>query len=118
MRIHAFCLSVPYSNAGYVQLFRGKNAECIVHGLVDRFQHLGGVPRRLTLDNASGVGRRIGERVRMTALFARFQAHSGFETTFCNPYAGHEKGYGWLAVMRSRTFKPLPRPDVTEGHSP
>lgn len=32
VRIHAICLTFPYSNAGYLQLFRGENAECVVHG--------------------------------------------------------------------------------------
>ena len=114
VRIHAFCLSFPYSNAGYLQLFRGENAECVVHGLVDLFQHLGGVPSRLVFDNASGVGRRIGERVRMTELFARFQAHYGFETTFCNPYAGHEKGNVENKVGYFRRNLLVPVPDVPD----
>lgn len=92
VRMHFLCLTFPYSNAGYLQLFRGENAECVVQGLVDCFQHIGGAPRRVVFDNASGVGRRTGETVRMTDLFQRCQAHYGFETTFCNPAAGYEKG--------------------------
>ena len=99
VRIHFLCLTFPYSNAGYLQVFRGENAECVAQGLVDIFHHLGGAPRRLVFDNASGVGRRLGDTVRMTELFTRCQAHYGFETTFCNPYAGHEKGNGKPVVM-------------------
>ncbi len=87
-------LTFPFSNAGYMQLFRGETAECVAQGLVDIFARIEGVPRRLVFDNASGVGRRIGDVVRMTELFRRVALHYGFETTFCNPYAGHEKGYG------------------------
>ncbi|AEJ38723.1 transposase (25) [Sulfobacillus acidophilus TPY] len=42
VRMHALCLTFPYSNAGFLQLFRGENAECVVHGLVDMFHHIGG----------------------------------------------------------------------------
>lgn len=104
-------ITFPYSNAGYVQLFRGETAECVVQGLRDLFDYLQGVPRRLVFDNASGVGRRIGERVRMTELFGRFAAHYGFETTFCNPYAGHEKGAveNQVGYWRRNLWVPLPQ---------
>lgn len=116
VRIHALVLTFPFSNAGYLQLFRGENAECVVHGLVDLFQHLGGAPRRIVFDNASGVGRRLGDRVRMTELFERCQAHYGFETTFCNPYAGHEKGSveNKVGYFRRNLLVPVPTvPDMS-----
>lgn len=110
VRMHFLCVTFPYSNAGYVQLFRGENAECVVHGLVDIFARIGGVPRRLIFDNASGVGRRVGETVRMTALFRLFQSHYGFATTFCNPYAGYEKGAveNKVGYFRRNLFVPVP----------
>jgi len=114
VRIHAFCLSCPYSNAGYLQLFRGEHAECVVHGLVDRFQHLGGLPRRLVFDNASGVGRRMRERIRMTELFARFRAPYPFETTFGHPYAGHDQGNVENEVGYFRRHWLVPVPDVPD----
>lgn len=109
-RVHFLCLTFPYSNAGYLQLFRGENAECVAQGLVNIFHHLGGAPRRLVFDNASGVGRRIGDTVRMTELFSRCQAHYGFETTFCNPYAGHEKGNveNKVGYFRRNLLVPIP----------
>ena len=114
MRLHSLCVSFPYSNAGYLQLFRGENAECVVQGLVDIFQRIGGVPHRLVFDNASGVGQRIGEAVRMTELFQRFAAHYGFETTFCNPYSGHEKGNVENKVGFKRRNLLVPVPHVTD----
>ena len=110
IRIHFLCLTFPYSNAGYLQLFRGENAECVVQGLIDIFQHLGGAPRRIVFDNASGVGRRVGDSVRMTDLFARCQAHYGFETTFCNPYSGQEKGSveNKVGYFRRNLLVPVP----------
>jgi transposase len=111
------CLSFPYSNAAYTQLFGGETAECVAHGLQDLFQRIGGVPSRLVFDNASGVGRRVNESVRITEVFLRFKAHYGFEITFCNPYAGHEKGNveNKVGYIRRNFFVPLPTvPDVQQ----
>lgn len=110
-RMYKFlCVSFPYSNAGYVQLFGGETAECVAHGLQDLFHRIGGVPTRLIFDNASGVGRRVSETVRMAEVFLRFKAHYGFQITFCNPYAGHEKGNveNKVGYMRRNLFVPLP----------
>ena len=40
-------------------------------------------------DNAAGVGHKgYGEREpRLTHLFQAFQAHYGFDCSFCNPYS-------------------------------
>jgi hypothetical protein len=77
---------------------------------MDIFRHIQGVPRRIIMDNATGAGRRIGEVVRLTQLFKRFQAHFGFEITFCNPASGHEKGNveNKVGYVRRNYFVPLP----------
>jgi transposase len=103
-------LTFPYSNTGFVQCFRGETAECLCQGLKDIFNHIGGLPQRIVIDNATGAGRRIGEIVRMTQLFMRFQAHYGFDVTFCNPASGHEKGNveNKVGYARRNYFVPLP----------
>jgi len=104
------CLSFPYSNAAYVQLFGGETAECVAQGLEDIFHRMGGVPTRIVFDNASGVGRRVRDNVQMAELFLRFKAHYGFEVTFCNPDSGHEKGNveNKVGYFRRNFFVPLP----------
>ena len=113
------CFSFPHSNGGYIQMFGGETAECVVQGLQDIFWHIGGVPRRLIFDNASGVGRRIGDRVRLSELFMRFKCHYGFEVTICNPYAGHEKGNveNKVGYMRKNFLVPVPRYDDIEQYN-
>ncbi|AEJ38736.1 Integrase catalytic region [Sulfobacillus acidophilus TPY] len=85
-------VSFPFSNAALWQYFPGETAECVVHGLQAIWQRIGGVPSRVIFDNATGIGRRIGEVIRYAELFERFKVHYGFDATFCNPDAGHEKG--------------------------
>ena len=103
------CVTFPYSNAGYTQLFGGETAECVAQGLKDIFHRIGGVPRRIVFDNASGVGRRVSEHVRMAEFFLRFKAHYGFQVTFCNPAAGHEKGNveNKVGYFRRNLFVPI-----------
>jgi len=104
------CLTFPYSNAGYAQLFGGETAECVVQGLKDIFHRIGGVPRRIVFDNATGVGRRMGEQVRLAEFFLRFKSHYGFQVTFCNPEAGYEKGNveNKVGYVRRNMFVPVP----------
>jgi transposase len=103
-------VSFPFSNAGIIQYFPGETAECVTQGLRDIFQWLGGVPPHLIFDNATGVGRRMGDVIRYAELFERFQAHYGFETTFCNPEAGYEKGNVEVNVGYLRRTLMVPPP--------
>ena len=57
-RMRHFVLDFPYSNIGPSQLMPGENAECLCHGLVEVFEHIGGVPPVIVMDNATGAGRR------------------------------------------------------------
>ena len=74
-RLKYLVVSFPYSNDSYTQIFRGENAECVCEGLKTVFEYIGGVPRLLVFDNATGVGHRIQNEIRETELFARFHAH-------------------------------------------
>ena len=105
------CVSFPQSNAGFTQVFGGETAECVCQGLQDIFEAIGGIPTRLIFDNATGVGRRIGEKIQLAELFRRFKAHHGLQISFCNPYAGHEKGNVERKVgyFRANLFVPVPQ---------
>ena len=87
-------VSFPYSNAGYLQLFKGENAECLFEGLTTIFVRLGGIPPRIWFDNASTLVAAVlkGGARDLTQGFLRFKEHHGFIAAFCNPNAGHEKG--------------------------
>ena len=74
------------------------------------FNYIGGVPSLLVFDNATGVGRRVMDKVHETELFARFRAHYGFRIRFCNPHAGYEKGNveNKVGTSRRNLFVPVP----------
>ena len=109
-RMRHFVLDFPYSNIGPSQLMPGENAECTCQALRNLFEWLGGVPERIVYDNAAGVGRKWFDGIRLTRLFQAFQAHYGFEYSFCNPYSGHEKGAveARVGAVRRRLFVPVP----------
>ena len=95
----------------YVAARPGETAECVCHGLNKVLSHADMVPRVLVFDNATGVGhRRADGTVTQTRLFSLFCAHYGFETRFCNPYSGHEKGSTENAVgfLRRNLMVPTP----------
>jgi transposase len=108
-------VSFPYSNHGYLQLFPGENQECLFEGMRAVFEHIGGVPYRIWFDNTSTIVTKIlkdGGR-NLTDGFLRFQAHYRFESTFCNPEAGHEKGNveSKVGYHRRNLLVPVPRFD-------
>lgn len=111
---HALVASFPYSNCGYAQLFKGETAECVCHGLQNIFAHIGGVPATIIFDNAAGVGRKIMGEVHLTELFERFELHHGFQSRFCNPYSGHEKGNVERKVFTQRSHLFVPVPEVQD----
>jgi transposase len=108
-------VSFPYSNNGFSQFFGGETAECVCQGLKDIFNYIGGTPPLLIFDNATGIGRRVGDAVHESELFGRFRGHHHFQARFCNPYAGWEKGNveRKIGYNRSNLFVPVPQIEDT-----
>jgi len=108
-------VSFPYSNHGYLQLFKGENEECLFEGMQSIFDHVEGIPSRIWFDNTSTIVTKIlkdGDR-NLTDGFLRFQAHYRFESIFCNPAEGHEKGNveSKVGYHRRNMLVPIPRFD-------
>ncbi len=90
---HCLVVTFPHSNMRYVTSLPGENAECLCRGPVEVFEHIGGVPPVIVMDNATGAGRRNARgEVTLTAVFDAFLAHHRIDAMFCNPYSGWEKG--------------------------
>jgi transposase len=123
-------LSYPSSNAGYIQLFKGENRECLFEGLVRIFEFDGGVANRLWFDNASTMVTtilknhdmskdRTDERRIFTDSFLRFKEHHGFIAAFCNPSSGNEKGNveNKVGYHRRNFLVPVPEFDDLEEYN-
>ena len=86
-------LTLPYSNAGFVQLFRGETQECLLEGLKNIFNHIGKVPSKIWFDNLSAAVKVVNKKERkLNKFFENFCAHYSFKPVFCNPASGNEKG--------------------------
>ena len=88
-----YCLpSFPYSNVAYCQLFRGEKCEYVCQAFINLLEYIGVVSKVIVFDNATGIGHRFWEILKENPMFQRFRVHYGFESRFCNPNSGHEKG--------------------------
>jgi transposase len=107
-----FNISYPHSNAGHTQLFKSANQECLLEGMKAIFNHIGGVPVRIWFDNMSTAVKKIREYGArdLTQGFLRFMMHHGFQSNFCNPNAGNEKGSveNKVGYHRRNLFVPIP----------
>lgn len=106
-------LSLPYSNAGYLQLFKGQSQECLLEGLKAIFEHMGCVSTFIWFDNMSAIVKAIGKDSNrdLTKGFERFMLHHGFFSNFCNPESAHEKGNveNKVGYHRRNMLVPIPR---------
>jgi len=115
-------ISFPYSNGGYLQLFKAQNQECLLEGLKNIFEHIGKVPVNIWFNNLSPAVKEIkkyGERD-LTKGFERFMLHYGFCSDFCNPNSGHEKGHieNKVGYNRRNFLVPIPEFDDIREFNP
>ena len=110
-RLHHLVSVFPHSNTGQAQVFYGENGECVCEGLKAIFEYIGGVPVRIIFDNTTGVGRRIGDIIRLSETFKAFSVHYGFDYSFTSVNAGNEKGAveNKVGTIRRSLFVPVPR---------
>lgn len=77
------------------------------------FAYFGGVFRRLRYDNLGSAVKKIlrGHRREETARFVAFRSHWRYESEFCTPGEGHEKGgvEGEVGFFRRNHWVPVPQ---------
>jgi hypothetical protein len=90
----ALTISFPYSNHGLTQVFPSENQECLLEGMKRIFKYIGGTPIRIKADNMTTAVAHVGKGAQraLTEGFARFMLHYRFQSDFCNPASGNEKG--------------------------
>lgn len=113
--VQIFVLRLNYSRKIFVCAYPTQKQESFLDGHVRAFQYLGGVPYRLSYDNLKTAVARIleGRNRQEQRTFVVFRSHYLFESHFCTPGQGHEKGGVESAVGYSRRnfMVPLPRVD-------
>jgi transposase len=116
--VQVFLMRLCYSRKLFVRAFPNQRQEAFFEGHIHAFEHLGGIPHRLTYDNLKIAVQYIlegGGRQEQKAFIA-FRSHYLFESHYCTPGQGHEKGRVEDAVgfARRRFMVPVPRVDSFE----
>jgi transposase len=95
---------LSFSRAFILRAYPLQTHEMLFDALTEAFRVLGGVPRRGIFDNMKTAVDRIGSgKARQVNLrFMALASHYLFETTFCNPAAGWEKGQIEKTVQDAR----------------
>jgi transposase len=94
VRVQLFILRLNYSKVRFVMAFPFQKQEAFFEGHNQAFRFLGGVPRRLTYDNLKTAVYKIlsGRNRQEQEAFKRLRSYYLFESNYCNPAQGHEKG--------------------------
>jgi transposase len=114
--VQLFIMRLCYSRKLFVMAFPTQRQEAFLLGHVRAFSHFGGVPQRISYDNLKTAVQHILQgrnRIEQTD-FVRFRSHYLFESRFCTPAQGHEKGGVESAVGYSRRNFLTPVPAVAD----
>jgi transposase len=92
--VQLFIMRLNYSHARFVMAFPFQKQEAFFEGHIQAFRFFGAVPHRITYDNLKSAVFRILEGHNRTeqAAFVAFRSHYLFESHYCTPGQGHEKG--------------------------
>ncbi|MGU3407896.1 IS21 family transposase [Methylobacterium brachiatum] len=94
-KVFLFVATLGYSRRLYVRAFTNERQENWFAGMEGAFQHFGGAPREVLLDNDRGLVLRHDVHTRQVTFNARFLAfarHWGFRPRACAPYRARTKG--------------------------
>jgi transposase len=113
--VQLFVLRLCYSRRMFVMAFPRQEQSAFFEGHVQAFHFLGGIPQRLTYDNLKAAVQRVlvGRNRQEQNSFVAFRSHYLFESNFCTPGQGHEKGgveHG-VGYARRNFLVPLPKVD-------
>jgi transposase len=116
--VQLFIMRLCYSRKLFAQAFPNQRREAFFEGHIHAFHHFHGIPRRLSYDNLKIAVQFIlegGGRQEQKA-FVAFRSHYLFESHYCTPGQGHEKGRVEKGVgfTRRRFMVPVPRVDSFE----
>lgn len=115
MTVQLFLMKLSYSRRTFLMAFPNQKQEAFFMGHVCAFNFFEGVPHRISYDNLKAAVKEILEgrhRVEQEAFF-HFRGTYLFDSHFCTPGAGHEKGQVEHSVGFHRRNFMVPPPEVS-----
>jgi len=112
--VQLFIMRLNYSRRMFVRAFPAQKQEAFFEGHECGFHHFQGVPHRIAYDNLKAAVQRVleGHTRQEQQQFIVFRSHYLFESHFCTPGQGHEKGGVEHGVGFSRRNFMVPIPEV------
>ncbi len=116
-KVQFFVMHLCYSRRTYAACFPSQNQESFLWAHVQAFRHFGGVPHRISYDNLATAVKlafdKTSKRIRTrqeARAFISFRSYYLFDSHFCTPAQGHEKGgvEGSVGYTRRNFLVPLP----------
>lgn len=110
--VHLFCLRLRASGVSFVWASPHERMEAFLEGHVRAFNWLGGVPAKIVYDNLSTAVRKMldGHQRELQDRFVTLRSHYLFDSIFCNPASGNEKGdvENLVGTVRRNALTPVP----------
>ena len=115
-KVQLFVMRLCYSRRTFVMAFPTQRQEAFFSGHIAAFHHFGGVPQTLIYDNLTTAVQRVleGRNRQEQTRFISFRSHYLFNSRFCTPGAGHEKGGVEHGVKYTRQNYLVPLPQVQD----
>jgi transposase len=112
--VQLFYMRLNYSRRLFMMAFPVQKQEAFFEGHVQAFHYFGGVPHRISYDNLKTAVKRLltGRHREEQQAFTLFRSHYLFDSHFCTPGAGHEKGGVESGVGFGRRNFMVPIPQV------
>lgn len=114
VEVALFCLRAKASKVPFVVAYPTERLEAFLAGHVEAFAFFGGVPAEVWYDNPrTAVTKILAGPARIEhELFSALRAHYLFESSFCTPGAGNEKGSveHLVGYARRNALVPYSRP--------
>ena len=111
-KVQFFAIRLNYSRVRFVKAYPFQKQEAFLDGHVSGFHFFGGVPFRITYDNLKTAVFRIleGHNRQEQEAFTTFRSYYLFDSNYCNPAQGHEKGgvENDVGYIQRNFFSPLP----------
>lgn len=112
--VHLFCMRLLVSKDIFLMAFLNEQEEAFLEGNRQAFEFWNGVPAVISYDNLStAVSKILAKHDRIEQKdFSAFRAHYLFDSHFCTPGKGNEKGSVENLVGYSRRNFLVPIPEV------
>lgn len=111
-KLFVFCMRAMASGGAFHKVYPHTTQQAFLEAHELAFQYFGGTFELLRYDNLSSAVKKIlrGQRREENERFIAFRSHWGFQSDFCNPARGNEKGgvEGEQGYFRRNHLVPLP----------